>query len=110
MQVAPICELLSMAGIVFFRKVVLETPDSARGRVEEYQQLRDQLGWNDEHLVVCLDPRAKATLMYLQQVRTATAAPTTTAQRPLRGRLMQHAAGCSLPQGAGKGLTKVLLH
>ncbi len=68
LQVAPICELLSMASIVFFRKVVLESVDSARGRVEEYQQLRDQLGWNDEHLVVCLDARAKATLVYLSQV------------------------------------------
>lgn len=68
LQVAPICELLSMASIVFFRKVVLESVDSARARVEEYQQLRDQLGWNDEHLVVCLDARAKATLVYLAQV------------------------------------------
>ncbi len=60
-----------MLGIVFFRKVVLETADSAGSKLEQYQQLQEQVGWTDAQLATCTCPQARATLMYLQQVSAA---------------------------------------
>lgn len=64
-----------MLGIVFFRKVVLETADSAGSKLEQYQQLQEQVGWTDAQLATCTCPQARATLMYLQQVSAAGRVP-----------------------------------
>lgn len=68
LRVAAVSELLSMVGIIFFRRVVLETAESAAAKLEDYQQLREQMGWADEHLAIAVDPQACAMLLYLQQV------------------------------------------
>jgi hypothetical protein len=67
-QMPALDELLSIAGIIFFRKVVLETAESAAQKLECYQQLREQLGFSDAQLAVVVGPEARAMLLYLQQV------------------------------------------
>ncbi|KAG2433893.1 hypothetical protein HXX76_008246 [Chlamydomonas incerta] len=67
-QVSCLDELLGMLGIIYFRKVVLETPDSAAAKLDQYQQLQEQVGWSDSQLAACTAPGARAMLLYLQQV------------------------------------------
>eukprot|EP00198_Chlamydomonas_reinhardtii_P004774 XP_001694110.1 ubiquitin-protein ligase [Chlamydomonas reinhardtii] len=67
-QVSCLDELMGMLGIIYFRKVVLETPDSAAAKLDQYQQLQEQVGWSDSQLATCTGPDARAMLLYLQQV------------------------------------------
>ena len=75
LRISAVSELLSMLGIIFFRRVVIETHDTAAAKLEEYQQLREQMGWADEHLALVADPQASAMLLYLAQVVQAGAPP-----------------------------------
>lgn len=71
LRISAVSELLSMLGIIFFRRVVIETHDTAAAKLEEYHQLREQMGWADEHLALVADPQASAMLLYLAQVSQA---------------------------------------
>ncbi|EFJ42551.1 hypothetical protein VOLCADRAFT_107185 [Volvox carteri f. nagariensis] len=70
-RVPALDELMGMLGIIFFRKVVLETPDSAQSKLDQYQQLREQIGWSDVQLATCTGPEARAMLLYLNQVSSS---------------------------------------
>ncbi|KAG2446496.1 hypothetical protein HYH02_008487 [Chlamydomonas schloesseri] len=67
-QVSCLDEVMGMLGIIYFRKVVLETPDSAAAKLEQYQQLQEQVGWSDPQLATCTGADVRAMLLYLQQV------------------------------------------
>ncbi|GFR47973.1 hypothetical protein Agub_g9797 [Astrephomene gubernaculifera] len=70
-QVPALDELIGMVGIIFFRKVVLETAETAQSKLEQYQQLQEQIGWTDAQLATCTCPEARAMLLYLHQVSSA---------------------------------------
>ncbi|KAG2486509.1 hypothetical protein HYH03_014811 [Edaphochlamys debaryana] len=70
-RVSALDELMGMLAIIYFRKVVLETPESAASKLEQYQQLQEQMGWSDPQLAACTGPEARALLMYLNQVALA---------------------------------------
>ncbi|GIL74172.1 hypothetical protein Vretimale_4802 [Volvox reticuliferus] len=67
-RVLTLDELIGMLGIIFFRKVVLETAESAQSKLEQYQQLQEQIGWSDSQLATCTGPEARVMLLYLNQV------------------------------------------
>ncbi|GLC34838.1 hypothetical protein PLESTM_000245500 [Pleodorina starrii] len=67
-RVPSLDELMGMLGIIFFRKVVLETNESAQSKLDQYLQLQEQLGWSDPQLATCTGPEARALLLYLNQV------------------------------------------
>ncbi|GIL54422.1 hypothetical protein Vafri_9959 [Volvox africanus] len=67
-RVLALDELIGMLGIIFFRKVVLETSESAQSKLEQYQQLQEQIGWSDSQLATCTGPEARVMLLYLNQV------------------------------------------
>lgn len=68
LQVPALDELMGMLGIIFFRKVVLETSESAQSKLDQCQQLQEQMGWSDAQLSTCSGPEARALLLYLNQV------------------------------------------
>ncbi|KXZ53241.1 hypothetical protein GPECTOR_7g1135 [Gonium pectorale] len=70
-RVPALDELMAMLAIIYFRKVVLETSEAAQSKLEQYQQLQEQIGWSDAQLATCTGPEARAMLLYLHQVSSA---------------------------------------
>ncbi|GAX79078.1 hypothetical protein CEUSTIGMA_g6518.t1 [Chlamydomonas eustigma] len=68
--VTSINSVVSMLGIVFFRRVVLEDESSLRSKVEQLEEVLTSMGWpkgDSQLLSACLEPHAKAMLAGLHQ-------------------------------------------
>lgn len=66
-QVLALDKVVSMLGIIFFKRVVLEDQAALSAKMHQLGSVCSALGWPDNrHLAVCLQPHARAMLAGLQ--------------------------------------------